>query len=79
MKSKKIDFTESYDDLLKIMPLGVLLFKLDIPSAAEFTGEIDDTHTGTFCDDCEYRKENCKCNCFGRYMPEYDDGADYED
>ena len=79
MKSKKIDFTDDYDDLIFVIGLARFLDKLQISSADDLEHIAINMHENNFCDRCEYRKENCECYSEGSYMREYDDGADYED
>lgn len=80
MKPKKID-TESLQDLQIVQALANFLIILDIKSAEDLYAEIDEIADEDFCGDCESHKDYCECNQDhgGRYMREYDDGADYED
>jgi hypothetical protein len=80
-KDKKIDMCE-IDDINATQSLGEFLCKLNINSADKLLEECDNNLTENFCSECEYRKSNCECredDYGGRYMREYDDGADYED
>jgi len=81
MKSKKIDITDR-DDLVQMEALGGFLFQLGVKSGEELCISCDDILTEEFCRDCDNHKDGCECNdegLGGRYMREYDDGADYED
>ena len=82
MKSKKIDLTDS-DCVHIIQSLGGLLYKLNIQSADPLLDKCEEILTEDFCDSCESHKDECDCptehEMGGRYMREYDDGADYED
>jgi hypothetical protein len=77
MKSKAIDFTEEYRDLIKVIDLSWFLIKLKVPGATELSSDASEIHSNTFCDECENYKDDCDCN--SSYRAEYDDGADYED
>lgn len=80
MKSKKIDI-DSLEDLQLIQKLANFLIVLDIKSAEDLYQEVDDIADENFCGECESHNDYCECNQDhgGRYMREYDDGADYED
>ena len=81
MKSKKIDLSD-IDHINQMQSLGEFLCKLNIRSADQLLETCDDILTEDFCSDCETHKDGCECNdegLGGRYMREYDDGADYED
>lgn len=80
MKSKKID-THDLKDLQAVSRLANFLMNLNIKSAEDLYQEMEDAISVEFCDYCETHKDYCECHQDhgGRYMREYDDGADYED
>ena len=80
MNKKKIDLTEK-KDIQQVSNLANFLYTyLDIKSGLKLTDECEDL-LEEWCDECDYHKEDCECRDegYGRYMREYDDGADYED
>jgi len=75
----KIDM-EDVDDINQVMSLGEFLNQLGIKSSDSLLEICDDALTAGSCDECgEHLNYECNCHNGGRYMREYDDGADYED
>lgn len=79
MKSKQIDFTEEYIDLIKVAELASFLYQLNIASAFDLEHQAGELHSDVYCGECTSEIDHCECNSDGRYMSQYDDGADYED
>lgn len=81
MKSKPIDFEQDAHSLNAGIALMNLLVCFGIPSAEEMKADLEYTLEEDCCHECDSRKDDCECEYErnGRYMPEYDDGADFED
>ena len=82
MKSKlktKIDFSD-LADVRVAQGLTEFLILIDIKNATVVADEVQEWIEEEFCANCEVDLSNCECHRDeGRYMREYDDGADYED
>jgi hypothetical protein len=80
MNKKRIDLTNK-NDANKISDLCAFLYDIGIRSSEELCKESEEILMN-WCDDCDHCKDECECrdeDYGGRYMREYDDGADYED
>lgn len=78
MKSRKISLEEDVECIEICIKLFNLLEDFNIPSAEKINEDLKYTLEEDCCHDCQARKDDCTCRD-GRYMAEYDDGADYED
>ena len=75
MKSRKIDWTDR-DDVAAVVNFADFMFMLMGPkSAFDLASSAEEIIAEAFCSDCERHNEDCGCN----NLPEYDDGASYED
>ena len=82
MKSKKWIDSTCAADLNQMICLAGFLSELGISSADDMACTCDEILSDDFCGTCEAHKDDCDCGSGdggGRYMREYDDGADYED
>jgi hypothetical protein len=80
MKWTKIKY-QDYDELQLSTALFMFLEALDIKSAIDAANICQASIDDEFCSECKIIKDDCECreDDYGRYMREYDDGADYED
>lgn len=76
----KIDDTDLADMQILHGFTGFLI-GLGVASAQEASQTVDEIIADDFCGDCERHVDDCSCRQDeeGRYMREYDDGADFED
>lgn len=77
---------DNLDELSRIRDFLYFICYLGIESASDTLHTLDKEITDNFCLDCGTLENECKCDDHwdhwkygGRYMREYDDGADYED
>lgn len=83
MKLKKINLDQDLDNIEVTIKLLNVLEDFKVLGAQELNEEFKTIAEDDCCGDCRNRKDECYCrqengDC-GRYMREYDDGADYED